>query len=156
MYPQRMLLLLRCLILTILVLAVQLSGPFPAYALQTHGYKGLYVHQGAHLFFLFAMLMFIYRIHRLDASGRKQWCCMGYGAWFLALWNLWAFTGHFIELLVPADHIRLLGDDPVPALTIASWRDVAFYILKMDHLISVPAILCFYVGLKTIVKDNNT
>ena len=146
----------RCLTLTVLILAVELSGPVTALALQAHGYKGLYVHQGAHAFFLLAMLSFIYRIHGFDLISRKEWRCISHGAWLLALWNIWAFTGHLVELLVPPDHIQLVGHDPIQVLAVASWKEMAFFFLKMDHLLSVPAIFCFYQGLKTILKESNT
>jgi hypothetical protein len=146
----------RCITLTVLILAIELSGPFPAFALQAHGYKGLYVHQGAHLFFLLAMLSFTYRIHSFDLIDRKEWRCISHGALLLALWNLWAFTGHFVELHVPQNHIQLINDDLVPVLAIASWKEMAFFFLKMDHLLSVPAIFCFYKGLKSLLKESRT
>ncbi len=148
--------ILRWVTITALLLIAELAGPLPVFALQAHGYIGLYVHQEAHIFFLLAMLIFAYRIYRSGLINRREWRWMSHGALLLALWNGWALTGHFIERFVPADHIQLLGDDLVPSLAIASWQDVVYFILKMDHLLSVPAILCFYLGIKTMLKEYET
>ena len=145
---------MRCSIILLLVLIVELSGPSPALALQAHGYKGLYVHQGAHIFFLLALLSFSFRIHRSGLISSREWRWISHGAWLLALWNIWAFSGHFIELAIPPEHVTEVAGNHVPALVIASWKEITFFILKMDHLLSVPAIFCFYTGLRIMLKNS--
>ena len=142
--------LMRSVALVLLIFAADLSSPTLSYALQAHGYKGLYVHQGAHIFFILAMLSFIFRIHNSKLKKRAEWKWISHGALLLSLWNVWAFTGHVIEIYIPAENIKLLAGKQVPSILISSWKEVAYFILKMDHLVSVPAVICFYFGIKKI------
>jgi len=127
-----------------------LLAPPPAHALQTHAYEGLYLHQIAHLFFLAAMLFFVVRIRRGRLGLMRPWQLMAAGAGLLALWNIWAFGGHFVELLVPENSLPREPGQVVPRLALVSWREVAYFIVKMDHLLAVPAIFCFYFGMRGI------
>ena len=138
--------------LFLLLLGYQLFDPGPVYALQAHSYIGLYVHQAAHLFFFLAMLSFTFRIHRFGLNRQPEWRWISKGAWLLAFWNIWAFSGHILELYIPADYVRLLDGELVPSLAISSWREVVYYLLKMDHLLCVPSVLCFFIGIKIMVK----
>ena len=74
--------------------------------------------------------------------------------WFsclLIFWNLWAFAGHIITRLVSEQNFILPDGGLIPVLYIGSWKEVLYYLLKMDHLLCVPALLCFYFGLKRIL-----
>lgn len=129
-----------------------LVAPTPAFALQAHAYEGLYLHQIAHLFFLAAMIFFALGIQRGRLVFRRPWRLMAAGAWLLALWNIWAFGGHFIETLVPEESLLRVPGQVVPRLAFASWREVAYFIVKMDHLLAVPAIFCFYFGMRGLYQ----
>ena len=131
-----------------------LAVPTPAFALQAHAYEGIYVHQVAHLFFLLAMVFFALHIQQSWLSVRRAWQLMAAGAWLLALWNLWAFCGHIIEGLVPESSIVSASEAMVPDLALVSWWEVAYFIVKMDHLLAVPAIFCFYFGLRGILQGD--
>ena len=123
--------------------------PSPAQALQTHGApEGLYVHQIGHVLFAIAMLGFALRIRQSRLREEKSWRMMSVGALLFALWNGWALTGHFLTLHVsPQDFIRdshgmksaLLLQEPMNGL---------YYILKMDHLICLPALILIYLALR--------
>ncbi len=132
--------------------------PTPAFALQTHAYEGLYLHQLAHLFFLAAMIFFALGIQRSWLSTRRPWQLMAAGGWLLALWNIWAFGGHFVEVLVPEASLLSEPGQVVPRLAFVSWREILYYIVKMDHLLAVPAIFCFYFGMRglhrTLGREN--
>lgn len=145
---------MRRAIILLLVLIFEMCGPPPVLALQAHGYKGLYVHQGAHVFFLLALLSFSFRIHRSGLIDSLEWRWMSHGAWLLALWNVWAFSGHFIELAVPPEHMKEVAGNLVPSLVMASWKEIAYFVLKMDHLLCVPAIFCFYTGLRIMLQGS--
>jgi hypothetical protein len=125
----------------------------PAHALQAHGYMGLYVHQGAHLFFLLSMVIFSVRVRRSPLIEKKAWQLMVWGARFLALWSLWAFSGHFLELFIPDESIITVPGQKAPFIRLQSWKEVVYYLLKMDHLLSIPAIVCFYLGLKATLAE---
>ena len=129
-----------------------LSSAEHAFALQTHAApEGLCVHQLAHLFFILCMGSFAYRIHRTWLPRHQGWKYFALGGILLMAWNLWAFTGHFITLLISRENFILPEEGLVPLLHITSWKEVLYYVLSMDHLLCVPALVCFYVGLKSIL-----
>jgi len=140
----------------IVTLAWILSSASPALALQTHAYRGLWVHLGSHLFFLLAMIGFGLRIFRSELAADRSWRFIARGAWLLALWNVWAFSGHFLRLHIPESSVIWPAGhgQGIPLLRWASWREVLYYFLKMDHILTVPAILCFYIGLRGILAGD--
>ena len=139
---------------TLLSLTVFLVSP--VLATQTHGEpEGLVAHQLAHLFFIISMGVFAFwlRRHRLTAS--SGWRLIQYAALLLILWNLDAMAVHFLDeqthLLnvtqVDTWHIRietLPGYEPI-----GSW----YYLFKLDHLFSVPALVLLYLGLRKLATD---
>jgi len=128
-----------------------LLSPPLVYALQTHGgYEGLFAHQGAHLFFTVSMAITAIRIRYSILYRQKSWRYMILSAWLLVVWNLWAFTGHIITLFIPSANIITVEIDQAPMLNIESWKEVAYYLLKMDHLLCVPALLFLYLGLRAM------
>ncbi len=125
----------------------------PANALQSHGYPGLHVHQIAHIFLLLAMIIFAFKVRRSRLGEKKSWRLIAWGAWLFALWNLWAFSGHTLELYIPEDSIAVIPPAKTPSLLLKSWWELLYYVLKMDHLLSIPATVCFYAGLRAMTKD---
>ena len=123
-----------------------------AFALQTHSApEGLYAHQLAHLFFILCMGSFAYRIHRTRLHRHRGWIFFALGGILLMSWNLWAFTGHVITLFISKENFILPEGHLVPLLHITSWKEILYYVLKLDHLLSVPALVCFYLGLKSML-----
>ena len=66
-------------------------------------------------------------------------------------WNIWAFTGHYITLLISEENFILPEGRLIPLLHITSGKEILYYVLNMDHLLYVPALVCFYMGLKNIL-----
>jgi hypothetical protein len=133
-----------------ILLYLLLGHPSTAWALQSHGYVGLYVHQGAHLLFLGAMIGFALRLRASELTAQPGWRRMALGAWFFGVWNIWAFIGHFITLTIPDHNVVVLEGDLVPSLLMATWKELTYYVLRMDHLLSLPAIIFFYLGIRAI------
>ncbi len=132
-----------------------LFTPFPAYALQTHGgIEGLYAHQGAHIFFFLAMVIFALRIYKSELILKGSWRYLSFGIWLLAFWNLWAFTGHILALSISKDQITTIESLKTPKLIIYTWKDALYYILKMDHLLCLPAIVLLYLGLTKMLNNS--
>ncbi len=129
---------------SVIILLLALSGglllPESAFAIQTHGApEGLYIHQIGHVLFASAMLGFAWRIGQSRLRRDTAWRLMSCGAVLLALWNGWAFSGHFFRSntlwaghAVPSDHGMAL----------------VVYYSQMDHLLCVPALLCIYFALR--------
>ncbi len=127
----------------------------PAWATQTHGDpEGLYVHQISHLFFLFSMGLLIYWLRARKLDREPGWKCIQYAAIFFMLWTVDAFIAHFMDeqygfiRLSQAGpwHIRILAPDLATA--------VLYYIVKLDHLLCVPAMLFLYLGLRRLNKNS--
>lgn len=142
----------RLLFLTGLALA---ANPSPAWALQAHaGPEGLYVHQGAHIFLAFAMLLFAVNIQGSPLVRQKAWRLLATSAILFILWNIWAFVGHLSFFTrVESSFIMELGHI-TPSLPVTSWPEVLYYLLKMDHLLCLPALLFFYFGLKLFLAES--
>jgi hypothetical protein len=133
-----------------ILLYLLLGHASTAWALQSHGYVGLYVHQGAHILFLGAMVSFALRLRASGLTALPAWRWMAWGAWFFGAWNIWAFVGHFITLTIPDRNVLVLEGDLVPSLLMATWKEVTYYVLRMDHLLSLPAIILFYLGIRAL------
>jgi hypothetical protein len=131
-------------------LALVIGLPRTALALQPHGHpEGLYVHQMAHVLFVFAMLFLLYHLKKERLPGLRWFT--GAGILFV-LWNLNALVGHTAEVYVePRDFLggpadlsrRLLMSGP------AAWT---YYATKWDHLILVPAFILLYFGLQALAR----
>ena len=129
--------------------------PESSFALQTHGgIVGLYAHQGAHIFFMLSMIIFALRIHESELILKESWRFLFWGAWLLCLWNLWAFTGHVLALFISNDQITTIESLKTPQLMIYTWKDALYYILKMDHLLCVPAVFFLYLGLRKMLTNS--
>lgn len=130
-------------------------GATPTNALQTHaGPEGLYAHLEAHIFYLLAMVIFAIRIHRSKLWEEKGWQSIVRGLWLLAFWNVWAFIGHIITLYIPQGHMMTRDTDMAPVLIVNSFMDVIYYVLKMDHLICVPAVIFLFIGIKSMLLNH--
>jgi hypothetical protein len=135
-----------------ILLVLLLGQPSLAWAIQTHGYAGLYIHQGAHILFLAAMVSFALRLWTSGLIAQPAWRLMAWGAWLFGAWNIWAFIGHFITLTIPDRNVLVFEGELVASLHMESWQEVAYYILQMDHLVCLPAIILFYLGIRTMLK----
>lgn len=126
----------------------------PAWALQAHaGPEGLYVHQGAHIFLAFSLLVFALNIQRSALVRQKAWRLLARGAILFILWNIWAFVGHLSPFALPESSFIMEPGQITPSLLVTSWHEVLYYLLKMDHLLCVPALLFFYAGLRLLLQE---
>ncbi len=122
-----------------------------AYALQSHGGpEGVYIHLAAHIIFFTAMLSLSIWLRRTRLKPYTAWRAIAMGAFVLALWNVWAFAGHVLDGIILERGDLYLDQDQVPCLRIQSWENLLFYLLKLDHLLYLPAIWLFYVGLRRL------
>jgi hypothetical protein len=144
--------------LSITILSVLLFGhlfrPGEAWAFQSHPHpEGLYVHQLAHVFFVISMAFLAYWLQVNLFTQQKGWRYIQVSAVFFILWNVVAFMGHWVEEQVPRS--LLVGDpDWSQRLIVGTniWAE-AFYVLKLDHLLCVPAIVCLFIGVRALYQD---
>lgn len=140
--------------LLISLLFVSILFPNEALALQVHSEpEGIYVHQMAHLHYIFALGYFFWDIRRTSFSGRG-WRYLQVFCLLMICWNVIAFSGHLTGLYLDPQafeqtdcylQIRLLSPYTINKLL--------YYITKLDHLIYVPALVFLLLSLKSFHKE---
>ncbi|MEZ4524525.1 MAG: hypothetical protein R2941_01205 [Desulfobacterales bacterium] len=123
----------------------------PALATQPHGApEGLYVHQLSHLFFVFSMTVLIYWLRMRNLVREIGWRYIQYAAFFFILWTLDAFAAHMLD--EQFEWVKVTRVDPWHLCLDASheWISIFYYLIKLDHLLCVPAIVFLYAGLKRL------
>lgn len=141
-------------LLVLAVLAGLAVSPEKAWAFQSHpAPEGLYVHQLAHVVFIIAMGFLMYWLEVNLFTRQRGWRYIQVSALFFILWNMVAMSGHFVEEMVPRE--LFVGDPDWSQRLIAGttlWADL-FYVLKLDHIVCVPAIVCLFLGVRTLYLD---
>ena len=129
-------------------------APDKVWALQVHSSpEGLYVHQLAHILFAFSMAVLAYWLEINRFVDERGWRLIQISCLLFLLWNLVAFTGHYVEVKIPPNLIEgrvgtwnqkiLMEGDPLT---------LVYYFLKLDHSVCVPAILCLFFGIRDLYK----
>ena len=136
----------------ILILAYIFCGPTAATAFQSHpAPEGLYVHQLAHWFFILAMGMLAYWLQANSFTREKGWRLIQVSCILLILWNLVAFTGHWVEEMIPNTVISGEPDWTQRIVVDSVWTGL-YYAFKLDHLMQVPAVICLLLGIRSLYK----
>jgi len=126
------------------------------WALQSHGGgEGFVIHQLAHILFAVAMTGVIIIIKKTREFKGKEWNYFSLGAFFLAIWNIWAFIGHYLETQVSSSCF-IISQSGVPFLKIDNIFPLLYYVYKMDHIILVPSMIFFFIGLKIIASEKES
>ena len=128
----------------------------PVLATQTHGQpEGLYVHQMAHIFFIISMGSLEFWLRQRNLIKEKGWKYIQLSAVLFILWNINAMMVHFLD-----EHLDILGITKIDLWHIqidnfqgSKTITTLYYLLKLDHLLCVPAMFFLYFGLKTILKN---
>lgn len=128
----------------------------PALATQTHGEpEGLVMHQIAHLFFLLSMGTLAYWIQARGLSRQRAWRLIRYAAIMLMVWNADAFLAHLLDeqtQLIAVHHVDSLHLSIVPRPGF-EFLVPFYYLVKLDHLFCVPALVFLYLGLRALLND---
>ncbi|MGD8366761.1 MAG: hypothetical protein PVG78_03885 [Desulfobacterales bacterium] len=138
-----------------LCLAGVLAAPARVLATQAHAApEGIIGHQIAHVVFIVSMAILIYWLRERRLVEQPGWKYIQYAALFFILWNLDAFFAHLIDeqlLLVKVEKIdfwrrRIVAKNGFEGI------ESIYYLLKMDHLLCVPAMLFLYMGLRRLLR----
>jgi len=128
-------------------------SPDSAWALQTHGPpEGLYVHQMAHVLFMGALIYLFWDIRR-SSFQQRGWVYLQLFCLLMFLWNFIAFTGHEAHHhMKPTDFFY--GDSYFQTKLIFPLTSLklTYYLTKLDHLISVPALFFLYLALRAFYR----
>lgn len=145
-----------CALVAATLLPVLLTA-VPAMATQGHaGIEGVWVHQFAHLFFLFSMMLLIYWLRQAGLVKMPGWRYIQYAALFFILWNADAMLVHFLDeqiLAVRVDRLDSCWMIRVIATGDRHWLAAVYYLAKLDHLLCVPGMVCLWMGLRHMLKE---
>jgi predicted membrane protein len=133
-----------------------LCAPDQAWALQSHGSpEGIFVHQFAHLFYAAALAYFFWDIGRSAFPG-KGWRYLQVFCVLMIIWNVDAFTGHWVGFhIASADIVRLDGYFSSQLLGPLSSIKIIYFLATLDHLFSVPAIFFLFLGMRTLYRSSD-
>jgi hypothetical protein len=138
-----------------LIITFLLPNTGAALATQTHfAPEGIYAHQLAHFFFMFSMVMLIYRIRQRKLVNQAGWKHIQYAAFFFILWNINVMLVHFLDeqaLLITVE--RISARQINVSSSVGKWVEIIYYVAKLDHLICVLALLFFFLGLKKLAAE---
>lgn len=147
---------LRCLLFLVVLILPGLVLPSLGWATQQHSHsEGIIVHQAGHLFFLFSMLVLIFTVTSKGLNQQKGWRMIQWSAFFFILWNLDAIAAHFLDnqleivKIIPGSVMKMELETHSNSMLLAG----VYYILKLDHLLCVPAMLLLYLGLSKMVQE---
>jgi hypothetical protein len=130
------------------------AAPQPAYAYIGHWdpAEGFFVRQFAYLFFLAAMLFFIYELKQEKLPQHRGLKFLALAGALFALWNLDCFVGQLLALTVNAPTVGPPGpfSQSLVAADPATW---IMYFTKLDHLLLVPAFLLLYFGIRDLARS---
>ena len=131
----------------------------PALATQTHYEpEGLVVHQMTHLFFAVSMGTLSYWLGARGLTRHRGWRLIRYAALMLILWNIDAFTAHLLDeqtsliSVARVDSLHLVVTPRPGFETLAPF----YYLVKLDHLFCVPALVLLFLGLRRLLHDSET
>ena len=131
--------------------------PETAGAVQNHGPpEGYYAHQVGHLLFFLAMTGFALRIHISQLKKDPAWQHLKRGALLLCGWNCWAFAAHYLGLRIPVSCFIVNENGFHTALHMASALQWSYYILRLDHLLLIPALIFIFLGLRRMTPKRST
>ena len=131
----------------------------PALATQTHGQpEGLFVHQIAHLFFIISMGILEFWLRQRNLVREPGWKYIQLAAVLFILWNIDAMVVHFLDEQIYWLKVSTIDRWQISISVTGGGKSLAllYYILKLDHLLCVPAMICLYLGLKSLLKNTAT
>jgi len=129
--------------------------PSPALAFIPHWdpKEAFFIRQFSYLFFMVAMIFFIYELKQERLQQQRGFRLLAWASVFFALWNFDCFIGQFIALYLDPQ-----GTVGVPGifskrLIMANLNDWIYYFTKLDHLLQVPALIFFYLGIRAFSRE---
>lgn len=128
--------------------------PSPALAFIPHWdpREAFFIRQSSYLFFMIAMLVFIYELKQGKLSQHRGFRLLVWAGVFFALWNFDCFIGQLFALFFPT-HITGVSGSWSQRLGMANFGNWVTYFTKLDHVLLVPAFICFYLGIRAFRRE---
>lgn len=116
--------------------------PSPALAIIPHWdpREAFFIRQFSYLFFMLAMLYFIYEL-RQGKLQHRGFRLLVWASIFFALWNFDCFIGQLFALYYETQSGQ------------ANFGAWVTYVAKLDHLLLVPAFIFFYLGIRALRRE---
>lgn len=149
---------LQIAIVCLALAGIVLLGAGPALATQTHGEpEGLVGHQLAHLFFMFSMGVLIYWLGARRLTRERGWRYIQYAAILLILWNVDAFAVHMLDEFTGILVVERQTDWTISIAARPGYEMLVplYYMVKLDHLLCVPALLLLLVGINRLAREGS-
>jgi hypothetical protein len=128
--------------------------PTPALAIIPHWdpREAFFIRQFSYLFFMLAMLFFIYELKqgKLQHRGFRL---LVWASVFFALWNFDCFLGQLFARFFKAQVVVGEPGSLSQHLVMAHLGNWLWYFTKLDHLLLVPAFIFFYLGLRALRRE---
>jgi hypothetical protein len=106
--------------------------------------------------FLVALIFVWVRFYRTPAFVGRGWTYLKASVVLFALWNVDTFLAHWLEKMMPAE--PFVGADGTWSrvlVEVPATLGVPFYLTKFDHLLCVPGIVFFYLGLRSFWREHS-
>jgi hypothetical protein len=129
--------------------------PSPAWAFIPHWdpREAFFIRQFSYLFWALAMVFFIFALRQEKLQQHRGFRWLVWAGIFFALWNFDCFIGQFIALSIDFQVGAGLKPGATPDLAATGVGLWLYYLTKLDHLLLVPAFLCFYLGIRAFSRD---
>jgi hypothetical protein len=139
-------------LLLVLILGLLLWPAPMALALQSHATpeEGLYSHQIGHLFFMLSLVVFAFWLQKTNLVKERGWRLIQISCFLLMLWNIDAIAGHELELWLSENRLVGVVSTKVGLGNPNLWLPYIYFFLKLDHLLSVPALILLFLGLRKL------
>lgn len=137
-----------------LAILTELALPAQCLAIQLHqGNEGIIVHQVGHLIFLLSMVVLVFIITGRQLNREHGWKMIQLSAILFVLWNIDTIAAHFFDNQIHAVTVQSLSlwRIKISAMSGSELMAVFYHSIKLDHLLCVPAIFCFYKGVASLV-----
>ena len=147
----------RCAGAVILSALLLVLFPETARAIQLHvTSEGIITHQIGHTFFFLSMGVLIFTIRGKPLGRQKGWKMIQLAALFFMLWNLDTLIAHFLDNQIKVVATRTLSFSTMEIQTSFPAAGWVYYVLKLDHLLCVPAMFFLFRGVSILAREQET
>jgi hypothetical protein len=129
--------------------------PSPAWAFIPHWdpREAFFVRQFSYLFWALAMVFFVIALRQENLRQHRGFRWLVWAGVLFALWNFDCFIGQFAALAISPQGIATFTAGETQGGPVSGLWLWVFYLTKPDHLLLVPAFLCFYLGIRAFTND---
>jgi signal transduction histidine kinase len=138
----------------LLILALLVCSPVPAWGYVPHEYPALYTHQFARIFLFVALLAVILYVIRNRLHTQRGWRYLFFSLISFAIWDLDVFLGRIAETItIPQTLGSTEGWQYFSRTINIEHMEYLYYIGRLDFVLLNIAMFFFYYGLKEHLRE---